>query len=83
MTKQQQFKLNMELSEVLANYLVTKPDILKRFSGSSYVIFPLKNDSLSKLNSMLVSDLISEGKRVVRVEQTEDSNNPWVFTPVN
>ena len=48
MSKAQQFKLNVNLSDRLANYLITQPDILKKYSGCSYIVFSYKNEELNK-----------------------------------
>ncbi|KKQ23949.1 MAG: hypothetical protein US40_C0021G0003 [Candidatus Roizmanbacteria bacterium GW2011_GWC2_37_13] len=68
MSKAQQFKLNVNLSDRLANYLITQPDILKKYSGCSYIVFSYKNEEL--------------GKTVVRAQETSNPDNPWILTPI-
>ncbi|QQG44051.1 MAG: hypothetical protein HYW86_04270 [Candidatus Roizmanbacteria bacterium] len=82
MSKAQQVKINIILSEKLSNYLIAKPDVLKKFSGYSYVIFSHTNQELNKLNYQLVDELIDEGKNVVKAEETGNLKQPWSFTPV-
>ncbi|EKE14006.1 MAG: hypothetical protein ACD_12C00718G0003 [uncultured bacterium] len=82
MSKTQQFKLNISLSDRLANYLVTQPNILNKYSGCSYVVFSYKNEELNKLNNQLIPGLKLEGKPVVKAQETNDLNNPWVLTPI-
>jgi len=82
MNKAQQFKLNVNLSDRLANYLITQPDILKKYSGCSYIVFSYKNEELNKLNIKLIPGLKLEGKTVVRAQEPSNSDNPWILTPI-
>jgi len=82
MSKAQQVKLNIDLSDKLANFLVTQPRTLKKYEGYSYVVFSSKNSELNKLNYHLIDELLVEGKGVVKAEETGISTNPWVFTPI-
>jgi len=82
MSKAQQFKLNVSLSDKLANYLITQPDILKKYSGCSYIVFSYKNEELNKLNNQLIPGLKLEGKPIVKAQETNNLDNPWVLTPI-
>ena len=82
MSKAQQFKLNVNLSDRLANYLITQPDILKKYSGCSYIVFSYKNEELNKLNNQLIPGLKLEGKPIVKAQETNNLDNPWVLTPI-
>ena len=82
MSKSQQFKLNVTLSDRLANYLVTKPNILNKYSGCLYVVFSYKNEELNKLNDQLIPGLKLEGKVVVKAQETNNLDNPWILTPI-
>ena len=82
MSKAQQFKLNVSLSDKLANYLITQPDILKKYSGCSYIVFSYKNEELNKLNNQLIPGLKLEGKPIVKAQETNNLDNPWFLTPI-
>lgn len=82
MSKAQQIKLNIELSDKLANFLITKPSMLKRYAGYSYVVFSSTNPVLNKLNSNLIEELLLEGNGVVKAMETGNVSSPWEFTPV-
>lgn len=83
MSKQQQVEKNLKLSEKLANYMVTHPDILGKLpKKASYIVFSLKDKELNKLNSNLIDGLIEEGKKVIKAEETVDKNHPWKFTHI-
>ena len=83
MSKAQQVKLNIDLSDKLANYLMSKPDILKKYSGSSYVVFSVNNSALNKLNLNLIAELQKEGKTVVKAQQSSNLSTPWILTPLH
>lgn len=82
MSKAQQIKLNIELSDKLANFLVTKPNMLKKYTGYSYVVFSSTNPTLNKLNDHLIEELLLEGNGVVKAMETGNISSPWEFTPV-
>ena len=78
MTKAQQAKLNLELSERLMEYVTSNIKILKKYSGASYVIFS-DNSEFNKLNEKLIISLKQEGRKVVKAELTKDLDVPWIF----
>ncbi len=82
MSKAQQIKLNIELSDKLANFLVTKPEMLKKYTGYSYVVFSSTNSGLNKLNNHLIEELLLEGNGVIKAVETGNLSKPWVFSPV-
>jgi hypothetical protein len=82
MSKGQQIKLNIELSDKLANFLVTQPEMLKKYAGYSYVVFSSTNSELNKLNYHLIDELLLESKGVVKAKETGNKSNPWEFSPV-
>ena len=82
MSKAQQVELNIKLSDELASFLITKPEILKKYSGYSYVVFSSVNPELNRLNNDLIHELLLEGNGVIKAEATGNSSQPWVLTPV-
>jgi len=82
MSKAQQTKLNIDLSDKLANFLITQPRVLKKYASCSYVVFSSKNFELNKLNHHLIDELLLEGKGVVKAEETDNFTKPWIFTAV-
>ena len=82
MGKAQQIELNIELSDKLANFLVTKPDMLKRYAGYSYVVFSSTNFGLNKLNEHLIEELLLEGNGVIKATETGNLSKPWEFSKV-
>jgi len=82
MSKGQQIKLNIELSDKLANFLVTRPSMLKKYAGYSYVIFSSTNMELNRLNHHLIHELLLESKGVVKAKETGNVSSPWEFSPI-
>ena len=83
MSKPQQVKLNILLSEKLADYLITHPKVLKKFSGYSFVVISSSNKKLNKMNFKLINNLIEEGKQVVKAIQPSKPNLDWKFYSLN
>lgn len=82
MSKADQINLNFILSEKLADYLITKPDMLRKFSGCSYVVFSVSNNEFNALNHELIIELKNEDKTVVKALETGNQKEPWIFTPL-
>lgn len=82
MSKAQQVALNMELSELLANYIIGNPKLLSDSVGCSYVVFDENNDELNTLNKALIKSLIEEKRIVVTAMKTKDKSNPWIFSRI-
>jgi len=81
MTKQYQAEKNIELSEELMNYLISKK--IKARPNYSYVIFVEGNDEFNTMNNKLVEGLIKEGRKVIKAEKTKNGRKRWIFTTVN
>lgn len=71
---------NVALSGKLMDFLVSKPEVSKKYYGYSYVVFSKDNSQLNEVNNDLVDDLKEEGKKVVKAEETNKKNNPWEFS---
>ena len=82
MTKKIQFEKNIELSDKLATYLVSKPFKNKKHKYT-FVAFSAKDEILNRKNEKLIIQLIKEGKKVVKALQTSSKNTPWKFVFVN
>lgn len=75
-----QIEKNIQLSEKLANYLASNPkELAKRPNSASFVVFSACDESLNRLNERLARNLVSQGKNVIKAEETRDAKNPWVF----
>ncbi len=83
MSKSQQVKFNIELSEKLANYLVIHPDILKKYSGASFIVISAQNKKLNQKNLTLIKALLIEGKQVVKAIEPPKSTFDWKFKSIN
>ena len=73
-------KKNLGLSEEFMSYIIANK--IKMQSNRSYVFFSPYDKKLNKLNERLIDGLIKDGKKVVRVEKTKNSANPWKFMSV-
>lgn len=83
MSKKQQIDKNLKLSGELAQFLVENPYLFDKLpKNASFVVFSSKDNKLNKVNEKLLESLLDEGKEVVKVEETNDNNNPWKFTPI-
>lgn len=83
MSKALQGKLNIVLSEKLANYLAINPQLLKKYKGYSFVVISSKNKRLNTMNLGLISNLVDEGKQVVKAVEPSKPSLSWKFTLVN
>lgn len=79
MSKAQQMALNIELTELLANYIIGNPKLLTEYVGCSYVVFDESNEELNKLNESLIKSLLDEKRIVVTAVKTKDKANPWIL----
>lgn len=83
MTKKQILTKNIQLSEKLADFIVKKKSSIREVpAGASYVIFSATDKILNRMNKKLVENLVKQGKKVIKVKETKDNKNPWIFTPV-
>ena len=72
---------NIQLSEKLANFIVSsKQNVKKNATGDSYVVFSATDKTLNRMNKRLVDTLLKQGKKVIKAEETQDNKNPWKFT---
>ena len=77
-----QIEKNIQLSEKLANYLAKNPKEIRRTpSDSSFVVFSVGDKKLNRLNERLATNLVKQGKKVVKAKETKSSKVPWTFTP--
>ena len=84
MTKQIQVSKNLKLSAKVAEYIAKNPDSVKDFPANlSFVVFSADDDSLNKINASLVKKLKTEGKNVVKAQETKDKNYPWKFSSLS
>jgi len=83
MTKKIQFEKNIELSDKLATYLVSKKPFKNKKHKYTFVAFSAKDEILNRKNEKLIIQLIKEGKKVVKALQTSSKNTPWKFVFVN
>lgn len=80
MSNKKQAQKNLKLSVKLANFIADNPQLSKTvISGASVVPFSLEDKELNKANEKLVEELLEEGKRVVKAEETKNSKEPWKF----
>lgn len=80
MSNKKQAEKNLKLSVKLANFIADNPQLSKTvISGASVVPFSLEDEELNKANEKLVEELLEEGKRVVKAEETKNSKEPWKF----
>ncbi len=83
MSKNQQITKNIKLSEKLAEYIANNPNQVKRFPVNvSYVTFSSRDEKLNSVNEQLIKSLKSEGKKVIKAQETVDNDTPWKFTPL-
>ncbi len=83
MSTKTQTEKNLKLSEKLANFIVSHPEITSKLpDNASFVFFSAKDKSLNEVNKGLIKGLLEEGKKVVKAEETKDKKNPWRFTPI-
>ena len=82
MSKKIQLKNNITLVDKLSKYVIENRDKLDLPKDSNFVVFSKSNQRLNKVNEQLVADHLNEGKNMVRVFETADKKNPWIFAPV-
>ncbi len=85
MSKKQQAVKNMDLTVKLTDYLASHPEDSKNFysSNASVVPFSATDKKLNEINDELVKDLLEEGKKVVKAEETKSKKEPWKFVSVS
>lgn len=74
---------NLKLSEKLAQFLVNHPKATEKFpKNASFVTFSAQDKNLNKVNKQLINELLEEGKKVIKAEETNDRKLPWRFTAI-
>jgi len=83
MNTKTQAEKNLKLSEKLADFLVSHPEVSKKLpDDASFVTFSVEDTSLNEVNKKLINELLEEGKRVVKAQETNNEKQPWEFSPV-
>ena len=78
-----QTEKNLKLSEKLADFLVSHPEVSKGLpDDASFVTFSAEDSQLNETNEELIKELLEEGKHVVKAQETNDEKYPWQFSPV-
>lgn len=78
-----QAQKNLKLSEKLADFLVSHPDVSKTLpDDASFVTFSAEDTQLNKTNEELIKELLEEGKHVVKAQETHNKQHPWEFSPI-
>lgn len=84
MSTDKQTTKNIKLSHKLTEYLITHPAISKELPyNASFVVYTENDEELNKPNDLLLKEFVEEGKPVVKAKETNDKNNPWMFSPVS
>lgn len=79
MSKKDQGKKNIDLFEKLMNFLSSKKVDNYSSGNYSFVVFSKGDKQLNEENKELVAELKKEGKKVIKAQETGDSNSPWNF----
>jgi hypothetical protein len=83
MSTKTQTEKNLKLSEKLADFLVSHPEVSKKLpDDASFVTFSAEDTNLNEVNKKLIKELLEEGKRVVKAQETNNEKHPWNFYPV-
>ena len=68
----------------LNEYLINNADVAAKLpTNSSFIIYSLKSRNYFKYNEKRIEQLLKEGKKVVKAEQTKSSIQPWKLTILN
>ncbi|QQS43739.1 hypothetical protein IPM65_06410 [Candidatus Roizmanbacteria bacterium] len=81
MSNTEYLKLKLELVNKLAKYIAEQPELLKKYSGYSYVIYTTSKE-FNKKNSNLIKSLKEENKKIVKATFIDQSND-WSFAPLS
>jgi hypothetical protein len=83
MSTNTQTEKNIKLSHKLTTYLIKNPAISGKLpSNASFVLYTINDEELNKANEKLIQELIEEGKPVIKAKETNDKNNPWIFSSI-
>ena len=84
MSTKTQAKKNLKLSEKLADFLVSHPEVSKKLPDEAlFVTFSAGDKNLNEVNKKLIKELLEEGKRVVKAQETNNEKQPWEFSPIS
>jgi hypothetical protein len=83
MNTKTQTEKNLKLSEKLADFLVSHPEVSKALpDDASFVTFSAEDTQLNETNDELIKELLEEGKHVVKAQETNNEKKPWEFSPI-
>jgi hypothetical protein len=83
MSTKTQAEKNLKLSEKLADFLVSHPEVSKTLpDDASFVTFSAEDTNLNEVNMKLIKELLEEGKHVVKAQETNNEKHPWKFSPI-
>lgn len=83
MSKKKQLEKNIKLSTKFTSYVENKPDIANKISSSSqYVVLSADDKELNKMNEGIIESLLKQGKKVVKVQETNNPKVPWELSTV-
>ena len=83
MSTKTQAEKNLKLSEKLANFLISHPEVSKKLpDDASFVTFSAGDKNLNEVNKALIKELLDEGKHVVKAQETNNEKQPWEFSPI-
>jgi len=78
MSKKKQLEKNINLSTKFTSYVENKPDLANKISSSSqYVILSADDKELNDMNESIIESLLKQGKKVVKVQETNNPKAPW------
>ena len=78
MSKKKQLEKNINLSTKFTSYVENKPDFADKISSSSqYVILSADDKELNDMNESIIESLLKQGKKVVKVQETNNPKAPW------
>jgi len=83
MSQKEYIKIKLDLINKLAEYIISKPDLYKKYSDCSYVIYIKSNYSFNAKNKRLIESLKREKKKIVRAQFVENNHVEWRFTTLN
>jgi Family of unknown function (DUF5647) len=83
MSTKTQTEKNLKLSEALADFIISHPEVSKTLpDDASFVTFSAEDTKLNETNEQLIQEFLEEGKHVIKAQQTHNTAKPWNFSPV-
>jgi len=83
MSQKEYIKIKLDLISKLAEFIINKPELYKKYSDCSYVIYIKSNSEFNSKNKILIESLKKEKKKIVRAQFVEDNHSEWQFTALN